>query len=163
MIKPPLIVALAVALLAPISFADTHTDSATGYSIKFPDKWEVEQADAVVATAPDRLASILVIAIRNTEGGADALQRLDIDDVMGNQIKSIRPAEKVISKTINGLPARLFSGTANIANVKVPFVAAVVQEKKGPAFVAFAFPANNAHVERIVASINSIRGPGSGK
>jgi hypothetical protein len=162
MVRPLVIVAFASLLLAPITFADTYTDRSTGYSIKFPDKWNIEEADAVVASAPDHLASILVIAIKNTEGGADALQRLDRDDVMGNQIKSIRPAEKVISKQINGLPAKLFTGTANVANVKVSFVAAVVQEK-GPALVVFAFPANNAHLERIITSIHSIRGPGSGK
>jgi len=145
-----------------LSLADSHTDPNTGYSIKFPENWNVEEADAVVASAPDHLASILVISFKETKDAADALQRLDRDDVMGNQIKSIRPAEKVISKTINGLPAKLFSGTANIANVKISFVAAVVQQK-GPAFVVFAFPANNAHLERIAASINSIRGPGSGK
>ena len=44
----------------------------------------------------------------------------------------------------------------------MPFVAAVVQDK-GPAFVVFAFPANNAHVKRMVASINSIREAKSGK
>jgi hypothetical protein len=154
--------AMALFSIASVCLADTHTDRATGYSIKFPDKWNIAEADAVVASAPDHLASILVIAIKNTEDAAHALQRLDQDDVMGNQIKSIRPADKVISKSINGLPAKLFSGTANVANVKVPFLAAVVQEK-GPAFVVFAFPANNAHLERIVTSINSIRGPGSGK
>ena len=68
----------------------------------------------------------------------------------------------VLSKTINGLPAKLFTGTANIANTKMPFVAAVVQDK-GPAFVVFAFPANNAHVKQMIASINSIRGAKSGK
>jgi hypothetical protein len=162
MIRPLIIIAATVLLLAAISFADTHTDSATGYSIKFPDNWEVEQADAVVASAPDHLGSILVIAIKDVKEPADALQRLDIDDVMGNQIKTVRPAEKVISKNINGLPAKLFTGTANIANVKMSFVAAVVQGK-GPSFVVFAFPANNAHLERMITSIHSIRGPGSGK
>ena len=160
MIRPLVIIALAVFLLAPISLADTHTDSSTGYTIKFPDKWDVDEADAVIANAPDHLASILVIAMKDTKDAAEALQRLDRDDVMGNQIKSIHPNEKVVSKTINGLPAKLFTGTANIANVKMSFVAAVVQEK-GPAFVVFAFPANNAHLERMVASIQSIRGPQS--
>jgi len=156
MIRPLLIVALAVFLLAPISLADTHTDDTTGFSIQFPDNWKVEEADAVIASAPDHLASILVIAMKDTKDAAEALQRLDRDDVMGNQIKTVRPDEKVLSKNINGLPAKLFTGTANIANVKISFVAAVVQDK-GPAFVVFAFPANNAHLKRIITSIESIR------
>src|SRR5882672_7432137 len=156
MIRPLLIVALAVFLLAPISFADLHTDDATGFSIQFPDNWKIEEADAVIASAPDHLASILVIAMKDTKDAAEALQRLDRDDVMGNQIKTVRPDEKVLSKNINGLPAKLFTGTANIANVKISFVAAVVQDK-GPAFVVFAFPANNAHLKRIITSIESIR------
>ncbi len=157
-----LIVALAVLLLAPFSLADSHTDAATGYSIEFPEKWDVDQADAVVANAPDHLASMLVISFKDVKQPADALQRLDIDDVMGNQIKSIRPDQKVLSKNINGLPAKLFTGTASIANTKMPFVAAVVQDK-GPAFVVFAFPANNAHLKRIITSIESIHGAKSGK
>src|SRR6266576_2117802 len=100
MIRPMLIVALAVLLLAPISLSDSHT---------------------VAANAPDHLASMLVISFKDVKEPADALQRLDIDDVMGNQIKRIRPDEKVLSKTINGLPAKLFTGTANIANTKMPF------------------------------------------
>jgi hypothetical protein len=162
MIKPSLILALAVLVLAPVAAADSHTDAATGYTIQFPDKWNVDQADAVVANAPDRLASMLVISFKNTENAADALQRLDRDDIMGNQIKSIRPDQKVLSKKINGLPATLFTGTASLGNIKMPFIAAVIQEK-GPALVVFCFPANNAHVERMVASINSIRGKSSGK
>ena len=156
------IVALAVSMLAPIVFADSHTDDKTGFTIRFPDNWKIEEADAVVASAPDHLASMLVISFKDTENAADALQRLDRDDVMGNQIKTIRPSGNAVSKTINGLPAKLFSGTANVANVKVPFIAAVVQDK-GPAFVVFCFPANNAHQQRMVASINSIRGKASGK
>src|SRR3954469_9378145 len=148
--------------ICSFSFADSHTDPSTGYTIRFPDKWNVDEADAVIATAPDHLASMLVISFQDTRDPAEALQRLDRDDVMGNQIKSIRPSDKVLSKTINGLPAKLFTGTANISNVKVPFVAAVVQEK-GRAFVVFAFPANNAHLERITTSIQSIRGASSGK
>lgn len=162
MIRPLLIVALAVSLLAQFSLADSHTDAATGFTIEFPEKWDVDQADAVIASAPDHLASMLVITIKDTKDAAEALQRLDIDDVMGNQIKSIRPDEKVLSKNIHGLPAKLFTGTASIGNVKMPFVAAVVQDK-GPAFVVFAFPANNAHVKRIIASIESIHGAKSGK
>src|SRR5437764_7043738 len=162
MIRPMLIVALAVLLLAPISLSDSHTDAATGFTIEFPEKWDVDKADAVVANAPDHLASMLVISFKDVKEPADALQRLDIDDVMGNQIKRIRPDDKVLSKNINGLPAKLFTGTANIANSKMSFVAAVVQDK-GPAFVVFAFPANNAHVKQMVASINSIRGAKSGK
>jgi hypothetical protein len=162
MIKPSLILALAVLVLAPVSAADSHTDASTGYTIQFPDNWKVDEADAVVANAPDRLASMLVISFKNTENAADALQRLDRDDIMGNQIKSIRPDEKVLSKKINGLPAQLFTGTASLGNIKMPFVAAVVQDK-GPALVVFCFPANNAHVKRMVASIETIRGPGSGK
>jgi len=157
-----LVIAVAVLLLARISFADTHTDAATGFTIEFPDKWDVDKADAVIASAPDHLASMLVIAIKDTKDAAEALQRLDIDDVMGNQIKSIRPDEKVHSKNIHGLPAKLFTGTANIANVKMPFVAAVVQDK-GPAFVVFAFPANNAHLKQMISSIESIHGAKSGK
>jgi len=162
MTRPLIIIAVAIFLMAPISRADTHTDASTGYSIKFPDKWDLDEADAVIANAPDHLASILVIAMKDPKDAAEALARLDRDDVMGNQIKSIRPSDKVVSKNINGLPAKLFTGTVNIANVKMPFVAAVVQEK-GPAFVVFAFPANNAHLDQIVASIQSIHGPGSGK
>jgi hypothetical protein len=156
------IATILVLLFASISFADTHTDDSTGFTIRFPDNWKIDEADAVVANAPDRLASMLVISFKNTENAADALQRLDRDDVMGNQIKSIRPDEKVLSKKINGLPAKLFTGTANLGNIKMPFVAAVVQDK-GPAFVVFCFPANNAHLQRMVASIDSIRGAGSGK
>ena len=156
-------IALLLALLiTSISFADSHTDDATGFSIQFPDNWKVEEADAVIASAPDHLASILVISMKDVKDAAEALQRLDRNDVMGNQIKTVRPDEKVLSKNINGLPAKLFTGTANIANVKISFVAAVVQDR-GPAFVVFAFPANNAHLKRIVTSIESIRGPGSGK
>jgi len=156
-------IALLLALLiTSISFADSHTDDATGFSIQFPDNWKVEEADAVIASAPDHLASILVISMKDVKDAAEALQRLDRNDVMGNQIKTVRPDEKVLSKNINGLPAKLFTGTANIANVKISFVAAVVQDR-GPAFVVFAFPANNAHLKRIVTSIESIRGPGSDK
>ncbi len=162
MIRLLIIVAVAISSAVQFSFADSHTDASTGYTIKFPDKWDVDEADAVIANAPDHLASMLVIAIKGTKDPAEALQHLDRDDVMGNQIKSIRPSDKVVSKNINGLPAKLFTGTANVANVKMPFVAAVVQEK-GPAFVVFCFPANNAHLERMVASINTIRGAGSGK
>ncbi|HEV8606063.1 MAG TPA: hypothetical protein VGQ99_11880 [Tepidisphaeraceae bacterium] len=162
MIRPMLSLALAVFLLAPFSIADTHTDAATGFSIEFPDRWEVEEADAVMASAPDHLGTILVIAIKNAKDAGEALQRLDRDDVMGNQIKTVRPDEKVISKNIGGMPAKIFTGTANVANVKMPFVAAVVQDG-GPSFVVFAFPANNAHLKRMVTSIESIRGPKSGK
>src|SRR5258706_3689726 len=162
MIRPMLIVALAVLLLAQFSLADSHTDAATGFTIEFPEKWDVDQADAVVANAPDHLASMLVISFKDVKEPADALQRLDIDDVMGNQIKSVRPDQKVLSKNINGLPAKLFTGTASIGSIKMSFVAAVVQDK-GPAFVVFAFPANNAHVKQMIASINSIRGAKSGK
>jgi hypothetical protein len=160
MIKP--IIALAVLMLAPICFADSHTDDATGFTIQFPDNWKVDEADAFIANAPDHLASILVIAKKDTKDAAEALQRLDRDDVMGNQIKTIRPDEKVLSKKINGLPAKLFTGTANISNIKMPFVAAVVQDK-GPAFIVFCFPANNAHLKRMITSIESIRGPANGK
>jgi hypothetical protein len=162
MIRPMLITALALLLPAQFSFADSHTDSATGFTIDFPEKWDVDQADAVVANAPDHLASMLVISFKDTKDAAEALQRLDIDDVMGNQIKSIRPDEKVLTKNIHGLPAKLFTGTASIGSIKMSFVAAVVQDK-GPAFVVFAFPANNAHVKRILTSIESIQGPKSGK
>jgi len=162
MTRAMLSAALAIFLLAPISFADSHTDSATGITIDFPEKWDVDQADAVVANAPDHLASMLVISFKNVEAPADALQRLDIDDVMGNQIKSVRPDERVLSKTIHGLPVKLFTGTANIANTKMPFVAAVVLDK-GPVFVVFAFPANNAHVKQMIASIESMHGAKSGK
>jgi hypothetical protein len=162
MIRPLLIVALAVLLLAPFSHADSHTDAATGITIDFPENWDVDKADAVVANAPDHLASMLVISFKDVKEPADALQRLDIDDVMGNQIKRVRPDEKVLSKTIHGLPAKLFTGTANIGNIKMPFVAAVVVDK-GPAYVVFAFPANNAHVKRMIASIESIHGAKSGK
>ena len=159
--RPTLIITLAVLILAPLAFADSHTDDKTGFTIDFPNKWELDQADAVVANAPDKLASMIVISFKDVKG-ADALQRLDIDDVMGNQIKTVRPDPKVIDKKINGLPAKLFSGTANISNIKMSFVAAVVQDK-GPAFVVFCFPANNAHVKRMLASIETIRGPSSGK
>src|SRR5436189_4302733 len=113
MIRLLIILALAIMPLAQFSLADSHTDPSTGYTIKFPDKWNVDEADAVIATAPDHLASILVISFKDTRDPAEALQRLDRDDVMGNQIKSIRPSDKVLSKNINGLPAKLFTGTAN--------------------------------------------------
>ena len=161
MVKP-LLIALVVFSLGSISLADSHTDEKTGFTIRFPDNWKIEEADAVIASAPDHLGSILVISFKDTENAADAVQRLDRDDVMGNQIKSIRPSGPVVSKTINGLPAKLLSGTANVANVKVPFIAAVIQDK-GPAFVVFCFPANNAHQQKMLASINSIRGKSSGK
>ena len=159
--RPTLIIALAVLILTPLALADSHTDDKTGFTIDFPSKWELDQADAVVANAPDHLASMIVISFKDVRD-ADALQRLDIDDVMGNQIKTIRPDAKVVSKKINGLPAKLFTGTANISNIKMPFVAAVVHDK-GPAFVVFCFPANNAHQQKMLASINSIRGKSSGK
>src|SRR6266446_1460206 len=115
MIRPMLIIVLPVIMLVPICLADSHTDDATDFTIKFPDNWAVDEADAVIANAPDHLASMLVIAMKDTKDAAEALQRLDRDDVMGNQIKSIRPDEKVLSKKINGLPAKLFTGTASIA------------------------------------------------
>ena len=93
--------------------------------------------------------------------GAFAM-RLDRDDIMGNQIKSIRPAEKVQDRKINGLSAKIFTGTASLANIKMSFLAAVVRDN-GPSFVVFCVPANNAHLEKMIASINSIRGPKSGK
>src|SRR6266481_3780656 len=148
MIRPMLIIVLPVIMLVPICLADSHTDDATGFTIKFPDNWAVDEADAVIANAPDHLASMLVIAMKDTKDAAEALQRLDRDDVMG--------------KKINGLPAKLFTGTASIANIKMPFVAAVIQDKD-PAFVVFAFPANNAHLKRMITSIETIRGPASGK
>src|SRR2546421_6933666 len=117
---------LLILLITPISLSDSHTDAATGITIDFPEKWDVDQADAVIANAPDHLASMLVISFKDVKEPADALQRLDIDDVMGNQIKSIRLDEKILSKTIHSLPVKLFTGTANIANSKMSFVAAVV-------------------------------------
>jgi hypothetical protein len=152
---------LLIPLLSISLRADVYTDQATGLRIDFPLRWELGAADAVVATAPDRLASILVLPMKDVKDAEEALQRLDLNDVMGSQIKSIRPDEKVISKKINGLPAKIFTGTANIGNVKLPFMAAVVQKADAPAFVVFAFPTNNAHVERIKKSIASIRGPDS--
>ena len=157
-----LMAALVVLMLAPLALGDSHTDQATGFTIDFPNRWKVEQADAVMARAPDRLAIILVISMKNVKDAEQALQKLDIDDVMGSQIKTVRPDEKVVEKKIHGLPAKIFTGRANVSNVKVPFLAAVVQDG-GPAFVVFAFPANNAHVKRIQESIESIRGAGSGK
>ena len=157
----PLLIALVVFTLASISFADSHTDDKTGFTIRFPDKWNIDEADAIVANAPDRLASMIVISFKDTPDAAKALDRLDRDEIMGNQIKTIRPAEKVLDRKINGLPAKIFTGTANIANIRMPFLAAVVRDN-GPSFVVFCFPANNAHVERMIASINSIRGAGSG-
>src|SRR3954462_7955287 len=85
-------------LSCSLSLADSHTDASTGYTIKFPDKWDVDEADAVIANAPDHLASMVVISFKDAKDAAEALQRLDRDDVMGNQIKSIRPADKIVSK-----------------------------------------------------------------
>jgi hypothetical protein len=159
-----IIIALGALLLAHPTSADTFTDEATGLKIEFADRWELDTAGgALVATAPDKLASIVVITMRNVKEAEEALQKLDHDDVMGSQIKTVRPDDKVIEKKINGLPAKIFTGRANISNVKMPFVAAVVQRDGGKAFVVFAFPTNNAHVKRIEKSIESIREPKSGQ
>jgi len=153
---------LALLACSSLSLADSHTDDATGFTIRFPDKWTIDEADAIVANAPDRLASMIVISFKDTPDAEKALQRLDRDDIMGNQIKSIRPAEKVQDRKINGLSAKIFTGTASLANIKMSFLAAVVRDN-GPSFVVFCVPANNAHLEKMIASINSIRGPKSGK
>jgi len=149
-------------LMAPMAPADTHTDRKTQIAIDFPDKWNVEQADAVVASSPDHLATMLVIAMKNTGDAADALQKLDRDDVMGGQIKNIKQDEKMAERKIHGLPATIFTGSANVANVKVRFLAVVIADG-GPAYVVFAVPANQEHVKAIQKSIDSIRGPKSEK
>ena len=117
-----------------------------------------------MAIAPDRLATMIVIGVKTAKGPEDALYYLDIGEVMGNQIKSIKHDGKVIRKQINGLSARIFSGTANVANVKTPFVAAVIRKDRGPWLVVFASPSNNAHMQRMAASIDTVRvAPKEGK
>src|SRR4029079_489950 len=88
--RPTLIIALAVLILTPLALADSHTDDKTGFTIDFPSKWELDQADAVVANAPDHLASMIVISFKDVRD-ADALQRLDTNDIMGTQIKTLTP------------------------------------------------------------------------
>jgi hypothetical protein len=149
-------------LLSQITFADPYTEPTTGITIDFPMGWEMDDVDGKVATAPDRLGVMFVIAMKNPKDPDQALQLLDINDTMGNQIKSINVKGKPLSKKINGLSATIYTGKATISNVEMPFMAAVVNDK-APMLVVFAYPIDNAHVKKIQTSIDSMRGPGSGK
>jgi hypothetical protein len=137
-----------------------YTDQATGLQITVPEKWQTQESKKhFLIHSADGQATILVIPERHFNDATDALNKLDRDDVMGGQIKSINPRGEPESKKINKLDAKLFEGTVNISNVRSEFKACIIP-REGVCYVAFAYASKEGMKENakaIQAAFDSIR------
>lgn len=133
---------LAGLLLLPcLASAEEYTEQKTHVTIQVPEKWKTtETRKDFHMNAPDDAAVIYIVGMGHYKDAADALQKLDRDDFMGGLIKLIKVDGEGAgeNRTVNGLKATVFTGTANVANVKVPFRACIVPCDRF-CYVAFAW------------------------
>src|SRR4029450_3804707 len=119
-----MLAALLTPVLLQVDSAGRYTDQATGLQVTVPEKWRTQETKKhFLIYSADGQATVLIIPERHFNDATDALNKLDRDDVMGGQIKSINPRGEPESKKSNKLDAKLFEGTVNSSNVGSGFKA----------------------------------------